>query len=136
MEEINGRSLLLLNREWRRLQDVIDARAAEAREYRNEHGEEETPAMCTGLLVKRVQVTGKRADPVTTTTYTLDVKTLRAARSLEQFAMKFFLEPDRQEAPECLPIVTAEAADLSVSLTVRHSPAAPAQRPEQAKRAA
>jgi hypothetical protein len=56
---------------------VIDTRATEAWEYRNLDGEEEAPGMCTRLLVKRVKSTQRTV----TTTYTLDVKTLREARA-------------------------------------------------------
>jgi len=132
MDETDGRALLLLNREWQRLQSVIDTRAAEAREYRDLHGKEETPGMCSGLMVKRVHST-KRG---TTRIYTLDCKTLRGLRALERFAMKIFLEQHRQEAAECLPIVIEAVQDLPVSLTVRRGGGSPAGRPERAKRAA
>lgn len=132
MEEINGRSLLLINREWQRLQAVIDTRVAEAWEYRNQHGKEEAPGMCTGLLVKRVKATKRTV----TMTYTLDVKTLREARALERHAMKECAAAEAQDTTtqqgNVLPVVT----DRPVVLEIRRSHVPKAHVPAILKKAA
>ena len=136
MKEIDRHSLLLINREWQRLQGVIDTRAAEARAYQEKHGKEEGPGMSTGLLVKRVRITGKR-QPVKTTTYTLDCKTLRELRALEWCAMRELLSgQERAETAVCTPMVAEPATARPVSLTVRRSPGAPVCRPERIEKAA
>lgn len=77
-----------LNRDWNKLQQVIDARAEHAIEFYEKHEREEAPGMLTGTMVKDVKSVGKGEDFQIIEVFAVDTATLSELRNLEMQAAK------------------------------------------------
>jgi hypothetical protein len=105
-----------LNRHWNSLQDVIEARAADAVVYKAENGSEQAPGMLTGLVV-RVETPVKNGVKIE---YMVDTGTLAEIRTMEAAAARELGQLTEKHEVEVRNTGIAEALDSKlVSLAAR-----------------